>query len=207
MTKQKKQDRSWMDRMRAAAPPGDDGAVPDDDRRRARMRWLMPGGLVAAGLIVAASAISTSAPAGASTHSGLATVASASASSGTTLKTTKIHGVTVLTNAKGFTVYSFAPDNSTTSKCNGACAQAWPPVKGPAKAGPGVTGKLATLKRSDGSIQATYNGHPLYTFTADTAPGQANGNGSTAFGGVWKEITPTGKAAPTSTSSGGGYGY
>jgi predicted lipoprotein with Yx(FWY)xxD motif len=206
MTKQKKQNRSWLDRMRAAAPPGDDGAVPDHDRRRARKRWLMPAGLVSAGLIVAASAISTSAPAGASTHAGLAT-ASASASSGTTLKTTKIHGVTVLTNAKGFTVYSFAPDNSTTSKCNGACAQAWPPVQGPAKAGPGVTGKLATLKRSDGSIQCTYNGHPLYTFTADTAPGQANGNGSTAFGGVWKEITPTGKAAPASTSTGGGYGY
>jgi predicted lipoprotein with Yx(FWY)xxD motif len=168
-------------------------------------RWLMPTGLVATGLIIAASAISTSAPAGASTHSSLATIVSAPSSSSNALKTTKINGVTVLTSAKGFTVYSFAPDTKTTSKCNGACAQAWPPVKGPATAGSGVTGKLGTIKRSDGSTQVTYNGHPLYTFTGDTAPGQANGNGTTAFGGLWRDVTPSGKPAPTSTSGGGGY--
>jgi predicted lipoprotein with Yx(FWY)xxD motif len=201
------QNRSWPGGMPEAAPSGGKRPVPDQEGRPARKRRLVSAGLVATGLIFAASAISTMAPAGASTHSGVATVASASASSNNTLKTTKIHGVTVLTNAKGFTVYSFAPDTKTASKCNGACAQAWPPVKGPAKAGPGVTGKLATLKRSNGSIQCTYNGHPLYTFTADHAPGQANGNGATAFGGVWKEITPSGKAAPASTSTGGGYGY
>ena len=201
------QKRSWPGGMPEAAPSGGKRPVPDEEGRPGRKRWLMPAGLVATGLIFAASAISTMAPAGASTHSGAATVASASASSNNTLKTTKIHGVTVLTNAKGFTVYSFAPDTKSASKCNGACAQAWPPVKGPAKAGPGVTGKLATLKRSNGSLQCTYNGHPLYTFTADTAPGQAKGNGATAFGGVWKEITPSGKPAPASTSTGGGYGY
>jgi predicted lipoprotein with Yx(FWY)xxD motif len=201
------QKRSWPGSMPEAAPSGGGRRVPAEERRPARKRWLMPAGLVATGLIFAASAVSTAVPAGASTHSGVARVASASASSSNTLKTTKIHGVTVLTNAKGFTVYSFAPDTKTASKCNGACAQAWPPVKGPATAGPGVTGKLATIKRSDGSTQATYNGHPLYTFTADTAPGQANGNGSNAFGGVWKEVTPSGKAAPASTSSGSGYGY
>jgi predicted lipoprotein with Yx(FWY)xxD motif len=51
----------------------------------------------------------------------------------------------------------------TTSKCNGSCATFWPPVKGPAAVGAGVTGKLATIKQADGSTQATYNGHPLYT--------------------------------------------
>ena len=91
---------------------------------------------------------------------------------------------------------------------NGSCAQIWPPVKGSATAGSGVTGKLGTITRSDGSIQATYDGHPLYTYTADTAPGQANGNGINASGGVWHEVTASGAAAAASSpsaSSGGGY--
>jgi predicted lipoprotein with Yx(FWY)xxD motif len=126
------------------------------------------------------------------------------------LKTTQISGVTVLTNAKGFTLYWFVPDTSTKSNCNGSCAQIWPPVTGPATAGAGVTGKLGTITRSDGSTQATYDGHPLYTYTADTAPGQANGNGINASGGVWHEVTASGAAAPASSSSassGGGGGY
>jgi predicted lipoprotein with Yx(FWY)xxD motif len=116
--------------------------------------------------------------------------------------------VTVLVSSTGFTLYTFAPDTATTSKCNGACAAAWPPVKGPATAA-GVNGTFATIKRSDGSAQATFDGHPLYTFTADTAPGQAKGNGLNALGGVWNEITTTGTAAPVSSSSAasGGTGY
>jgi predicted lipoprotein with Yx(FWY)xxD motif len=125
------------------------------------------------------------------------------------LKTATIGGVTVLTNAKGFTLYWFVPDTPTTSNCNGSCATYWPPVKGPATAGAGVTGKLATIKRSDGSVQATYNGRPLYTYVADTAPGQAKGNGLNLSGGVWHEVTASGAAAApaatTSGSSGGGY--
>jgi predicted lipoprotein with Yx(FWY)xxD motif len=117
--------------------------------------------------------------------------------------------VTVLTNAKGFTLYSFAPDTSTTSKCNGACATSWPPVKpGTASAAKGV---FATIKRSDGSTQLTFHGRPLYTFVGDTAPGQAKGNGLNVAGGLWHEITTSGTAAPApaagSTSSSGGYGY
>jgi predicted lipoprotein with Yx(FWY)xxD motif len=118
----------------------------------------------------------------------------------------------VLTSAKGFTLYSFAPDTSTVSKCNGACAQNWPPVKGPATAS-GVKGTFATIKRSDGSAQATFNGHPLYTFVGDTAPGQAKGNGLNAAGGLWHEITTSGTAAPAPAGGsspgggGGGYGY
>ena len=135
---------------------------------------------------------------------------SSPASSGSALKTTTISGVTVLTNAKGFTLYWFVPDTSTKSNCNGSCAQIWPPVKGPATAGSGVTGKLGTITRSDGSTQATYDGHPLYTYTADTAPGQANGNGINVSGGVWHEVAASGAAAPASSpsaSSGGGGGY
>ena len=127
------------------------------------------------------------------------------------VKTAKIGGATVLTNTKGFTLYWFAPDTSTTSKCNGSCATFWPPMKGPATAGSGVSGKLATITRSDGSVQATYNGHPLYTYKGDAAPGQAKGNGLNINGGVWHEVTVSGAAAaaPSGSASagGGGYGY
>jgi predicted lipoprotein with Yx(FWY)xxD motif len=81
-------------------------------------------------------------------------------------------------------------------------------VKGPATTDSGVTGTLATIKRSDGSVQATWNGHPLYTYVSDTAPGQAKGNGLNLSGGVWHEVTISGAAAPAATkSSGGGYSY
>jgi predicted lipoprotein with Yx(FWY)xxD motif len=62
-------------------------------------------------------------------------------------------------------------------------------VKGPATAAAGVAGKLGTIKRSGGSLQAAYNGHPLYTYIADTAPGQARGNNLNLNGGLWHEVT------------------
>jgi len=166
-----------------------------------RNRWLVAASLLTAALIVAAcgsskpgsSAASTSSPAAAPSSSA---PASGPAASGTALKTAKVGGATVLTNAKGFTLYWFAPDTATSSKCNGSCATFWPPVKGPASAGSGVTGKLGTIKRSDGSTQATYNGHPLYTYVGDHAPGQATGNGLNVNGGVWHEVTASGDAAP-----------
>jgi predicted lipoprotein with Yx(FWY)xxD motif len=65
-------------------------------------------------------------------------------------------------------------------------------VAGPATAGAGVTGKLGTIKRSDGSTQATYNGHPLYTYVGDSAPGQAKGNGLNLSGGLWHEVPASG---------------
>jgi predicted lipoprotein with Yx(FWY)xxD motif len=171
--------------------------------------WLAPAGLAATLLMAACGSSSSSTNSGSTTSS--AAPASSAAASSSALKTTKIGGVTVLTNAKGFTLYWFAPDTSTTSKCNGSCATYWPPVKGPATAGAGVTGKLSTITRSDGSTQATYNGHPLYTYAADGAPGQAKGNGLNLSGGVWHEVTVSGAAAPvpsgSASASGGGYGY
>ena len=113
-----------------------------------------------------------------------------SGGSGQLLKTGSVKGVTVLTNAKGLTLYWFAPDTATTSACNGSCAQYWPPVPGHVRAGPGVTGTLGTITRSDGSTQATYNGHPLYTYVSDSSPGQANGNNLNLNGGLWHEVTP-----------------
>jgi len=132
----------------------------------------------------------------------------AATTSKTQLKTAKIGNATVLTTSKGFTLYWFAPDTHTKSNCNGTCAQIWPPVKGPATAS-GVKGKFATIKRSNGSVQATYNGHPLYTYTVDTAPKQNHGNGVNLNGGVWHEATTSGtaKSGGSSGGSGGGSGY
>jgi predicted lipoprotein with Yx(FWY)xxD motif len=156
--------------------------------------------VAAATAVLAACGSSGSSSAGGSgstsTSSPVATTA------GSSLKTATIGGVTVLTNAQGFAVYSFAPDTMTKSDCTGACAAAWPPVKGPATAGAGLTGKLGTIERSDGSTQATYNGHPLYTFVMDTGPGTDTGNGVNAFGGLWHALTASGSAAPASTPSG-----
>jgi predicted lipoprotein with Yx(FWY)xxD motif len=181
-----------------------------------RNRWFAPAGL--AGLALIAAACGTSSTAGNSSSatkpsSSSSAVASPVAASGTVLKSATIRGTKVLTSAKGFTLYWFAPDTATKSNCNGSCAKFWPPVKGPATAGRGVTGKLGTITRSDVSPQATYNGHPLYTFASDTAPGQAKGNGVNASGGAWHEVTLTGAAVPvahsssSSKSGGGGYGY
>ena len=108
------------------------------------------------------------------------------------LKTMKVNGASVLTNAKGFTLYWFAPDTASTSKCYGSCATYWPPVTGTATAGPGVSGKLGTIKRTGGTTQVTYDGHPLYTYVGDTAPGQAHGNNLNLNGGLWHEIVVSG---------------
>jgi predicted lipoprotein with Yx(FWY)xxD motif len=117
---------------------------------------------------------------------------SAATAAGGTLQTVRIGGVMVLANAKGLTLYSFAPDTATRSACSGTCAVYWPPVTGPVTAGPGITGKLATIKRSDGSSQATYDGHPLYTYVGDSAAGQANGNNLNLNGGLWREVPASG---------------
>ena len=108
------------------------------------------------------------------------------------LQTATIGGATVLTNARGFTLYWFTPDTPTRSSCYGTCAGYWPPVTGTPSAGPGIPGTLGTIKRSDGTMQVTYNGHPLYTYVGDTAPGQAFGNNLNLNGGLWHEATAGG---------------
>ena len=164
------------------------------------------------------SSTASSTPAAAGSSSAASAAASspaASASGGATLAVRTIGGQQVLTNSDGRTLYWFAPDTSTTSKCTGSCATYWPPVKGPATAGSGVTGTLSTITRSDGTKQATYDGHPLYTYAGDTAPGQAKGNGLNVSGGLWYEMTVSGAtpaagasaSASASKSSSGGYGY
>ena len=114
--------------------------------------------------------------------------AAAAAGVGVTLKTAKISGITVLTNTNGLTLYWFAPDTSAASRCTGSCTAYWPPVAGSPKAGPGVTGRLGTIKRPGGGVQATYDGHPLYTYVGDNGPGQAQGNNLNLNGGLWYEV-------------------
>jgi predicted lipoprotein with Yx(FWY)xxD motif len=109
------------------------------------------------------------------------------------LRTTTIGGVSVLTNSSGRTLYWFAPDTPSSSACYGTCAAYWPPVIGTPAAGPGVTlSKIATIARTDGTIQVTYAGHPLYTYVGDTAPGQASGNDINLNGGFWHEVPAAG---------------
>jgi predicted lipoprotein with Yx(FWY)xxD motif len=114
------------------------------------------------------------------------------AGAGATLKTAQVGGVTVLTNAHGLTLYWFAPDTPAASKCTGSCAAYWPPVTGSPGAGPGVTGKLGTIVRPGGVVQATYDGHPLYTYVGDSGPRQARGNNLDLNGGLWYEVRVSG---------------
>jgi len=168
---------------------------------------LNPLRMLLALLAVAAAAAVLAACSSSATSSSGGSSSSPAAATGGSLKTATIGGATVLTSANGFTLYSFAPDTPTTSNCNGTCAQNWPPVTGPTTAS-GVTGTFGTIKRSDGSVQATFDGHPLYTFAGDTAPGQNKGNGLNISGGLWHEITTSGTAPAGSSSSGsGGGGY
>ena len=170
-------------------------------------RLWSAAGLAAVVLALAACASSSSSSSSPAAAAGSSSPAS---STGNVVLSRTINGTPVLTNSKGFTLYWFGPDTSTTSNCTGSCATYWPPVMGPVTAGPGVTGTLGTITRPNGTVQATYDGHPLYTYVADTAPGQNKGNGLNVSGGLWYEMTVSGAtpgaSAKASTSS-GGYGY
>jgi predicted lipoprotein with Yx(FWY)xxD motif len=124
----------------------------------------------------------------------------------------------IVVDGSGRTLYRFDKDSASppTSNCTGACAQLWPPVLvGTQISLAGVDRSLlGTIKRSDGSVQLTLHGWPLYRYAGDTAPGQINGEG---LDGTWFAVRPTGAKALTasagtstgtsSTSNGGGYGY
>jgi predicted lipoprotein with Yx(FWY)xxD motif len=154
-----------------------------DSRADALRRFAVPG--IAGLTVVAAVVLATSVATANGGSSGPATATHA------VLHTDSVNGVAVLTNSKGFTLYWFVPDTPTSSACYGTCASYWPPVYGTpsvASGVTGVTGKFGTIRRTDGTIQATYNGHPLYTYVGDTAPGQASGNNVDLNGGFWYEV-------------------
>ncbi len=160
-------------------------AGPDPDGRHLadRLRAGIPGArwVVATCSLLAAVLLAIS----------LAASGPTSMSTGSTralLKITKIHGVAVLTDARGYTLYWFAPDTPTRSTCYGTCAAYWPPVTGSPMADPDVKGKVGVITRSDGQMQVTYERHPLYTYVGDAAPGQASGNDINLNGGLWFEM-------------------
>ena len=108
----------------------------------------------------------------------------------------------ILVDARGMTLYTFGADTLGTSNCTEACLQNWPALtvaSGNPVAGSGVTGTLEVITRPDGIKQVTLNGMPLYTFFRDTKPGDANGQGVTAFGGLWTVAMAGG--APTSAAT------
>jgi predicted lipoprotein with Yx(FWY)xxD motif len=101
----------------------------------------------------------------------------------------------ILVDSTGHTLYLFKADSGGTSACSGACAIAWPPLRAGADpaVGSGANAALVgTITRSSGVRQATYNGHPLYTFVKDHKPGDVNGQGVTAFGAGWFAVSPAG---------------
>jgi predicted lipoprotein with Yx(FWY)xxD motif len=113
---------------------------------------------------------------------------------------------TILVDGKGRTVYVFANDKTNTSTCVGACAADWPAVPAPAPLPtslPGVTGAISMTTRSDGGHQLTVAGHPVYTFSGDSAPGQTKGQGITLNGGLWTVVSPSGVPDANPTPAGG----
>lgn len=104
----------------------------------------------------------------------------------------------VIVDSEGMTLYDFHKDKGGKSACYGACAKSWPPLlsEGDPQAGEGaMAAKLGTVERTDGTTQATYAGHPLYTFVEDRKPGEANGNDVDAFGAEWYALLPGGEEA------------
>jgi len=102
----------------------------------------------------------------------------------------------VIVDSKGMTLYDFHKDKGTTSACYGECAAAWPPLltSGEPKAQGGAEQSLlGTTKRKDGTVQVTYNGHPVYGFVEDKKPGETNGNDFKGFGAQWYALEPNGE--------------
>lgn len=114
-----------------------------------------------------------------------------------------------LTDGSGKSLYLFTTDTSGMSTCKGACATTWPPLTSTdmPKADSGVTAnKLATIKRDDGTMQVTYNGHPLYYYSGDAKAGDTKGQG---VGAKWYVLSPAGDGimkATAAPSSGSGTG-
>jgi predicted lipoprotein with Yx(FWY)xxD motif len=130
-----------------------------------------------------------------STSNKSTTKTSASTASGATVGTRKTGLGTILVDSTGRTLYLFEKDKGDKSSCSGACASAWPPFTATVKPKPAArvnAAMLGTTARGDGTKQATYNGHPLYTYAGDTTPGEATGEGLNQFGAEWYAVSPQG---------------
>jgi predicted lipoprotein with Yx(FWY)xxD motif len=115
----------------------------------------------------------------------------------------------ILDDRHARTLYIFERDTGTKSNCSGACATQWPPLTS-ANPTPGKgasASMLGTTKRSDGTTQVTYNGHPLYRFSGDNGAGDTNGQGVNAFGARWYVLSPAGNEVKTQPSNSNGNPY
>ena len=102
----------------------------------------------------------------------------------------------VIASKSGLTLYLFESDTKKASTCSGNCASVWHPLTAhghPKATGAAKTALLGTIRRTDGSRQVTYAGHPLYTYVGDTAPGSVSGEGMQSFGAGWDALSPNGK--------------
>jgi len=119
------------------------------------------------------------------------TVSSSGSLIQTAMATVSGKSETILTNTKGMTLYYRTTDVPPSTVCSGGCASAWPPLLVSGSSTPtsatSLPGKLSAQADANGT-QVEYNGHPLYTFSGDTAPGQTTGEG---FGGIWHVVTPS----------------
>jgi predicted lipoprotein with Yx(FWY)xxD motif len=171
-------------------------------------RIIFAGAIAAAAcsLTACGAATSTTVTPPASSTVSASPVASSGSGLDAALRTTDNSTLgTIVVDGSGRTLYRFDKDSASppTSNCTGACAQLWPPVL----VGTQITlsgidrSLLGTIKRSDGSVQLTLNGWPLYRYAGDSAPGQVNGEG---VGGVWFAVRPTGAKALSASNSGTG---
>jgi predicted lipoprotein with Yx(FWY)xxD motif len=182
---------------------------------RSNRYWAAPllAGAAAAALAACGSSSPSSSSSSPPATSSSSPSSSSASSSGSVAIGTRSTGIgTVLVDAEGHTLYWFAKDTPTTSNCTGSCATYWPPVLGKPKAAAGTSlpKGFGTIKRAGGQVQATYDGHPLYTYVSDTSAGMTSGNDLNASGGLWWAMTPSGataKAAPSSSSSSSSGGY
>jgi predicted lipoprotein with Yx(FWY)xxD motif len=157
--------------------------------------------LPAIALVLAAcsnSSTTTAAPAAGGTSSSLGGTVS-----GATVQTTDNADFgTMLTDADGNTLYLFEQDQGTKTACTTGCASTWPALTadGQPTAGDGVDASLlGTAKQADGTVQVTYNGHLVYGYSGDSAPGDTNGQG---IGDVWFVVSAVGE--PITRAGGGG---
>ena len=164
----------------------------------------------ATALVLAALAVAGCGSSGGSNASGSAAPPKTANGGSATIGLANDGPGTILVDSKGRTLYLFQRDTGTKSTCTGACAIEWPPLLATGKptVGNGANASMVgTSTRSDGKAQVTYNGHPLYLFSADQSPGDTNGQGVNAFGGLWYVLSSSGDQITTAAGSGGGLGY
>jgi predicted lipoprotein with Yx(FWY)xxD motif len=178
-----------------------------------RIRTRSVGVVAPLGVALLVAACGSSSKPSSSASAAPSAPASSTSTAGVSVSTAKSSLGTYLVGPAGRALYIWVADTSGKSSCSGACAAAWPPLttKGsPTGTGGVVSADLSTITRSDGTMQVTYKGRPLYYFSQDTTAGDTSGNGSNQFGAKWWLIAPSGgqvgatasakQATPTSSS-------